>query len=67
MTGWDRFLRDLIEQWPLIWAGLGQTVTLAVVAGALSVSNPSSVGEPAAPFGSNVPWDSTRPRGPKIP
>lgn len=31
MTGWDRFLRDLIEQWPLIWAGLGQTVTLAVV------------------------------------
>ena len=31
MSAWDRFLRDLLEQWPLIWAGLGQTVILAAV------------------------------------
>lgn len=31
MSAWDRFLRDLLEQWPLIWAGLGQTVMLAAV------------------------------------
>ena len=31
MSAWNRFLRDLNEQWPLIWAGLGQTVSLAVV------------------------------------
>jgi len=30
VTPWERFLRDLLEQWPLIWAGLGQTVVLAV-------------------------------------
>jgi polar amino acid transport system permease protein len=31
VSAWDRFLRDLLEQWPLIWAGLGQTVMLAAV------------------------------------
>jgi len=31
VSAWDRFLRDLLEQWPLIWAGLGQTVILAAV------------------------------------
>ena len=31
MSAWDRFLRDFLEQWPLIWAGLGQTVILAAV------------------------------------
>ena len=31
MSAWDRFLRDLLEHWPLIWAGLGQTVILAAV------------------------------------
>lgn len=31
MSAGDRFVRDLLEQWPLIWAGLGQTVILASV------------------------------------
>jgi len=31
VSAWDRFLRDLLEQWPLIWAGLSQTVILAAV------------------------------------
>lgn len=30
MAGWTGFWRDLLEQWPLIWAGLGQTLLLTV-------------------------------------
>jgi polar amino acid transport system permease protein len=28
---WDRFVRDLLEQWPLIWTGLIQTLKLTAV------------------------------------
>jgi polar amino acid transport system permease protein len=28
---WDRFVRDLLEQWPLIWTGLLQTLKLTAV------------------------------------
>jgi polar amino acid transport system permease protein len=31
MSDLDRFVRDLNEQWPLIWSGLGQTLSLATV------------------------------------
>ncbi|NDH69066.1 MAG: amino acid ABC transporter permease, partial [Gammaproteobacteria bacterium] len=31
MSGWPRFLSDLIEQWPLIWIGLIHTLELTVV------------------------------------
>lgn len=31
MNGWSTFLRDLIEQMPLILAGLGQTLNLTVI------------------------------------
>ena len=31
MMAWDRFVRDLLEQWPLIWTGLIQTLKLTAV------------------------------------
>jgi polar amino acid transport system permease protein len=31
MMAWDRFVRDLTEQWPLIWTGLMQTLKLTAV------------------------------------
>jgi len=31
VMAWDRFVRDLLEQWPLIWTGLIQTLKLTAV------------------------------------
>ena len=31
MSGWQSFVRDLLEQWPLIFSGLLQTVQLTVI------------------------------------